>query len=171
MGVALSDNPIEDKIMELVDAFGPDFIQLAPPDEDHFDPVLIAEMLASGVLGAIGAGIAAGIKEWSKDKTLDVLNAVEAQITRRLPAAVKRPFSAEQTEETRADAERQAALEIASARRATTALGGTTADMVVTISVTTTMTSLEQLGLHETVSDRVRDELQNQLTAVLRLPD
>jgi hypothetical protein len=157
--------------MELVDAFGPDFIQLAPPDEDHFDPVWMAEMLAAGVLGAIGAGITAGIKDWSKDKTLNVLNGVAAQIARRLPAAIKRPFSAVQTEETRADTERQAALEVASARRAITAFGGTTADMVVTVSVTTTVTSLEHLGLDETVSERVRDELQNQLIAVLRRPD
>jgi hypothetical protein len=133
--------------------------------------VAIAEMLASGVLGAVGAGIIAGIKEWSKDMTLDVLNAVAAQITRRLPAAVKAPFSAVQTEETRADAEKRDALEIVSAKRATAALGDTTADMVVTISVTTTVTSLEHLGLDEIASERVRDALQNQLTSVLRGPD
>ena len=43
--------------------------------------------------------------------------------------------------------------------------------MVVTISVTTTVTSLEHRGLDETVSERVRDELQNQLAAVLRRRD
>ena len=162
------ETDIEGAALAIVDAFGPDFIQLAPPDEDHFDSVHIAEYVAFAMLGAVGSGITAGIKEWTKDKTVTVLDSVASQIRRMLPGALRKPFSHRQTPEMLEINEKEAALSVESARDAAAALDPAAVDAVLSVSAATARATLEQMGVDAAVSQSVYEELDRQLVIVIR---
>lgn len=162
------DLEVEDAALALVDALGPDFIQLAPPDEHHFDSMQVAEAVAYGMLGLVGSGIAAGVKDWTRDKTVNVLDAVAAHISRRLPAALRKPFSHVQTPETSDADEREACLNVSSAQAATAGLDPATADAVISVGTAAARAVLEEMGVDSSLSERVHDELRRQLVTIIR---
>ncbi|PXW97381.1 hypothetical protein [Mycolicibacterium moriokaense] len=164
----MNDTDVEDAALALVDALGPDFIQLAPPDEHHLDSVSIAECVAFAMLGAVGSGITAGVKDWTKDKTVSVLDAVAAHIGHRLSGALRKPFSTVQTPEMRDADEKETALNVSSAREATAGLDPATADAVIAVGSAAARAALEDMGVDSRVSQRVQDELGDQLVIIIR---
>lgn len=69
-------NEVDAATIEISEALGPDFADLAPPGEAHFFPAAVALAVAYWLLKAVLAGIHDGIQEAAKQGTVDVLGAI-----------------------------------------------------------------------------------------------
>jgi len=159
---------IDEIAFEMIDALGVDFVQLAPPDEAHFDSRDVARAVVLFVLAAVGAGIHDGIKEWTKDETVEVLDSVSHQISERLqPEAVTQPYIQIPTECDLNSARDAAERQLAAAREATCELEPTFIPQIAQVGGSTVRISLESMGLAASAGERLQRTVDEQLTTFL----
>jgi len=162
---------LEDRVLSIADAIGPDYIDLGPPDEAHFDPVTIGLMVAIWIAGAVGDGIHEGIKEASSAGTQAVLKAVTSRIQERLvPRQIRKAFRQPKTG-SQLDMEMKAATQkLASAHDSTRALDEDTVGQIVTASASAVRRSLEASGLGGSGAERLQKSVEANINIVLRQP-
>jgi hypothetical protein len=162
----MTNQQVEDSAFAIVDALGADVLQLAPPDKKHFDPASITLTAAFFLLGAIGKGVAEGLQEWSKDKTVASLERIGNAVGRAVRDMVPRAFSADTDRESlaRAGSESDAALN--SAARVVDDAAVDATDQIIGVSVTASTEALQDLGLTDEAAKRIADTLRTQLTVV-----
>jgi hypothetical protein len=172
---------IEDSIIDLTDAIGNDYTDLAPEGEAHFDPVTVATLLACHVLYAIGAGIKEGITEAAKDGTVAVLQASGRHISERLvPQRLRDFFTAkadeagkdpasqeEDADAQRAVAEKQASHALADAASAAGGLDPATVSQLAAATAVAVAQALQAAGLKETATIRVQQTIETQVNVTL----
>jgi hypothetical protein len=83
---------VQTATFEIVDAIRGEINDLAPTDEQRFDPGTVGVMLALWLLQAVAEGVKDGIKEAAKDETKPVATAVISALKQRLPSYLQRPF-------------------------------------------------------------------------------
>ncbi|HUD40085.1 MAG TPA: hypothetical protein VMR14_24550 [Streptosporangiaceae bacterium] len=172
---------IEDSIIDLTDAIGNDYTDLAPEGEAHFDPVTLATLLACHILYAVGAGIKEGITEAAKDGTVAVLQASGRHISERLvPQRLRDFFSAKPDEADkdpadqekdadadRATAEKQASDALAGAAFAAGGLDPTAVSQLAAATAVAVAQALQAAGLKETATIRVEQTIKAQVSITL----
>src|ERR1700760_1719386 len=87
---------IDEGAIEIADAMGPSFTELAPPGEARFEPVSVSVLVAYWILHAVASGIHDGIQESAKDGTKATLEAVTRAVANHLlPGRIRRLFDKE----------------------------------------------------------------------------
>ncbi len=163
---------IEDSIIEVTDSIGPDYTDLAPEGEAHFDPVTIATLLACHILYAVGAGIKDGITEAAKDGTVAVLQASgrhirDRLIPQRLRAFFTSPASPADTDAERAKAQQEAGDSLASAATAAGQLDPATIAQLAAATAAAVAQALQTAGLKDVASARVAQTIEAQVKITL----
>ena len=152
----------------LTDALGPDFVELAPPGEGHWDSVAVAEHISYGLMTVVGLGIADGVKEWTKTKTVKLLDAVNAEVGERLPQFIRSTFSKIHTPQVQRAALEDAATSMHLAQDATQLLDKALVDALISTSATSVRGALEQQGLNARSAERVEVTLKQTLSMSFR---
>src|ERR1017187_8060829 len=159
---------IEDSIIDVADAFGPDYTDLAPEGEAHFDPVTVATVLACHILYAVGAGIRDGITEAAKDGTVAVLQATGRHIGDRLiPARIRDFFAKESGPADQAAAPRPAAASLTAAAASVGQLDPAVIAQLVTVTATAVAQALQTAGLKDQATQRVAQTIEAQVRITL----
>jgi hypothetical protein len=172
---------IEDSIIDLTDAIGNDYTDLAPEGEAHFDPVTLATLLACHILYAVGVGIKEGITEAAKDGTVAVLQASGRHISERLVPQRLRDFFAGKPDEAgkdpadqekdadadRATAEKQASDALAGAASAAGGLDPAAVSQLAAATAVAVAQALQAAGLKETATIRVEQTIKAQVSITL----
>jgi hypothetical protein len=94
-------------------------MELAPPDEKHFDGSGTALLVASAVAGAVGSGVLAAIRQAAQNGSTALIKKAAAEIRKRLSGEnVQQIFAAEGTRDSDDAAMDAAASVFAAARQA-----------------------------------------------------
>jgi hypothetical protein len=157
----------EETAFELTEAIGPDFIQLAPRGEGHLDTAELAIHISYVVMTAVGSGIVAGITEWSKTKTVDLLNTISGEISKRLTSFIHTTFSKIHTPQVQQAALQDAAATMRSAHDASQQLDESLTNAVIAASSSSIRNTLEELGLNARSAERVEVTLTQRLSISL----
>jgi hypothetical protein len=167
---------IEDSIIDLTDAIGNDYTDLAPEGQAHFDPVTVATILACHILYAIGAGIKEGITEAAKDGTVAVIRASGRHIGDRLVPSRLRQFFTAQPDPAGADtnadarrsaAEKQAGDSLAGAAAAAGQLDPAAIAELAAATAAAVAQALHSAGLKDTATIRVQQTIETQVKVTL----
>jgi hypothetical protein len=163
---------IEDSIIEVTDSIGPDYTDLAPEGESHFDPVTVGTLLACHILYAVGAGIRDGITEAAKDGTVAVLQATGRHIRDRLvPQRLREFFTAHDnpadSDADRTAAQREAGDSLAAAATAAHQLDPAAIAQLAATTAAAVAQALQTAGLKDTATIRVAQTIETQVTITL----
>jgi hypothetical protein len=163
---------IEDSIIAVAESIGPDYTDLAPEGEAHFDPVTVATFLACHILYAVGAGITEGITEAAKDGTVAVLNASARHIKDRLvPQSLRRfftgkPDSADAGTDL-AEAQRKAGDSLTAAAAEAGQLDPAAVAQIAAATAVAVKEALRNAGLKDTATIRVKQAIETQVEITL----
>jgi hypothetical protein len=161
-------NP-DEPIFAVADALGPDFIELAPADEGHFDGSGVALLVAAATVSAVGSGIAAGIRQTAQEGTVLVIKKAAAQIRRRLSGSqIRQVFSTESTPQAHEAALDAAASQFAAAVRAARDLEAAQQAQLAELSAAAVRDALQRHGLRAAAASRVQRAVELQITVSLR---
>jgi hypothetical protein len=157
-----------DTLIAVEDAIGPDYIELAPEGEAHFDPFTVATLLACHILYAVGAGVKEGIQEAAKDGTVAVLQASGRHISERLvPKRLREFFTKENTPAERAAAQQQASTSLADAATAAGQLDPEKIAQIASAAAVAVADALRTAGLKDTGTQRVAQTIEAQVKITL----
>jgi hypothetical protein len=160
-----SDEPV----FAIADALGPDVMELAPPDEKHFDGSGTALLVASAVAGAVGSGVLAAIRQAAQNGSTALIKKAAAEIRKRLSGKnVQQIFAAEGTRDSDDAAMDAAASVFAAARQALGELEAAQQTELAKGSAAAAGEALHRLGLRQEVASRVRQEIEVQISVTMR---
>lgn len=160
-----SDEPI----FAIADALGPDVMELAPPDEKHFDGSGTALLVASAVVGAVGSGVLAAIRQAAQDGSTALIKKAAAVIRERLSGKdVQQIFAAEGTRDSDDAAMDAAASVFAAARQVLGELEAAQQAELAEGSAGAAGEVLHRLGLRQEVASRVKQEVEAQILLTVR---
>jgi hypothetical protein len=158
----------DEPIYAIADALGPDVIELAPADEDHFDASSAALMAASAVAGAVGSGILGSIRQAAQDSTTALLRKAGWEIGRRITRKHLQPiFDSDIGQEAEIAALDAAASQLRAAAGAIKELDAARRDQLVQISAAAVGEALMRLGLNDATANRVQQTVQVQIQITL----
>ncbi|MFI5067324.1 MAG: hypothetical protein ACHP9Z_25540 [Streptosporangiales bacterium] len=161
----------DDAVFAVLDALGPDFVELAPDGEAHFDTAGTALLVAAAILGAVTDGVLAGIRESAKNGTTALIQAVTRQIRQRLSRErVKEPFTEVTSNEARDTALDATAAGLAEVQHAAAAVDPAALAQLTAASATAVRQALADLGLHRGAAERAGNAVSVQLSITLQLP-
>jgi nitroreductase len=158
---------VEDSSFDVADAFGNDFVYLAPPGEHRFDPASVAVVLGALLLHAALKGIASGVEETAKGLTTTLLDRIGAAVRSRLPGAIQRAFRRD-TPVTVSEAQAEAGIAAKEGRTATNGIEAATIDAIVRAVAIAIRAELATVGLPGRPSDRVADAMKIALAEALQ---
>jgi hypothetical protein len=159
-------------VFAAADALGPDFVELAPDGEAHFDPSGIALLAAASIVSAACGGVLAGIRQAAQGATTALIDGVVRAVRQRLPRDGVRKTFTEVADDTAMDAALDAAAaDLAEVRTFAVGIGQADLARIVDATATAVRQELESLGLSPNPAERVRQCLSVQLAITVSLPD
>jgi hypothetical protein len=162
----------DEAVFAVADALGPDFIELAPDGEAHFDPSNIALIVATSIVTAACGGVLAAIRQSAQAVTASVLQAVTQAVRGRLShRRVQQAFTEVTDDKARDAALDAAAAELADVQRSATGLDRAELARIVEASAAVVRQELEGLGLRPDPAERVQRSVSVQLAVTVNLPE
>ena len=161
----------DEAVFAVADALGPDFVELAPDGEAHFDPSSIALIAATSIVSAACGGVLAGIQQAAQGATAALIESVTQAVRRRLPRKrVKETFT-EVTDDTARDAALDAAAaDLAEVQQSAAGLGQAELARIVEATAAVVRQELEGLGLSPGPAERVQHSVSVQLAITVNVP-
>lgn len=162
----------DEAVFAVADALGPDFVELAPDGEAHFDPSSIALIAAASIVSAACGGVLAGIQQAAQGATTTLIQSVTRAVRRRLPRErVNNTFTEVADDTTRDAALDAAAADLAEVQQSAAGLGQADLARIVDATATAVRQELEGLGLSTRPAERVQHSVTVQLAITVNLQD
>jgi len=161
----------DESVFAVADALGPDFVELAPDGEAHFDPSNIALIAATSILTAACGGVLAAIQQSAQAATTSVLQAVRQAVRGRLSRKRVQEAFTEVTDDKARDAAFDAtAASLAEVQRSAAGLDPAELAGMVEAAAAAVRQELEGLGLSPSPAERVQRSVSIQLAITVNLP-
>ena len=151
----------------VADAFGSDYIELAPPDERRLDPATVGLVVAASVLSAGLGGVLDAIREMAKRGTLSVgegvANHVRTRFHRQKPTVLSGSSGPTRSRE-------ELEAELAEARLIVAGIDPTAIAGLTTEAARAIADLLVAQGLSATAAARVEISVEAELSGLLTPP-
>jgi hypothetical protein len=162
----------DEAVFAVADALGPDFVELAPDGEAHFDPSSIALIAAASIVSAACGGVLAGIRQAAQGATSALIQSVAQAVRRRLSRERVTNTFTEVADGTARDAVLDAAAaDLAETQRSAAGLGQADLARIVDATAAAVRQELEGLGLSPRPAERVQHAVSIQLAITINLRD